>query len=74
MELENINLCNKEDIQKSIDAVIKALGTMIMIPTFLPNNEIGSVKQQSQPLQQGILQGENRLVAEVKLMNLISRL
>lgn len=65
---------NKHEVITSIEVVIKALGTMIIIPTFLPNNDIGAVKQQGQPLQQGILQNADRLIAEAKLMELINKL
>jgi len=54
-----------------IEILIKALGTMVMVPQFKSTEVIGE-KVQIQPLQQGILQGKLRDQAEVKLAELIN--
>lgn len=66
-----VDMQNKTD---KIDACIRALGTMIMEPQYEPHpTEIGK-KFQVQPLQRGILQGEDRVVVEKKLIELIKSL
>lgn len=64
----------QEVLVKKIDVVIKALGTMILVPQFAPKQNIGDPLVQMQPLQQGILQGEDRVLAEKKLKELIEQL
>lgn len=62
-----------ETVQK-IDIVVKALGTMILKPQFAPSNEIGAPKMQLPAVQEGILTGEDRKIAEEKLIELIKQL
>lgn len=61
------------ETKEKIDILIRALGTMIMVPQFKSTEVIGE-KVQIQPLQQGILQGDLRVKAENKLSELIDKL
>lgn len=65
---------SKEELAPKIDICIKALGTMVVEPTWVsdPNN-LGQ-KYQGQPVQRPILQNEDRTVVEKKLLALIEQL
>lgn len=57
-----------------IEILVKALGTMVLKPQFQPTTVIGEAKMQMQPIQEGILIGDNRTIAEQKLVELIKQL
>ena len=57
-----------------IEILVKALGTMILKPQWQETALIGDTKIQMQPIQEGILIGDNRKVAEDKLVELIKQL
>lgn len=60
-------------LANEIETVIKALGTMVIIPEF-ETNQVTFKKEQTGAIQQPILQGRDREIVTTKLIELISKL